>query len=334
MSAKIKLEGVSLWRRTQEENLYDLKRLVLRAMEGKNRRAHRRRVLHDVSLTIGAGEKVGIVGANGCGKSTLLKVVCGILRPTNGSVHVDGTIAPLIELGAGFDGEMSVIENIKYYGILLGYPRALIDERVSAILEFAELHDHADEPLKTLSSGMNARLGFAIATDTRPDILILDEILSVGDESFKRKCASRIRTFWDAHSTIIAVSHDLSFIRTQCRRAIWMEAGRVLMDGPAGEVADAYLESVSKRKVAADDPQAVRAALLRRVELRTPAELLIRGNGSDYESTKIFLIRDGRKIWIQDPAWLTQHGYTWPDDVELVDDQIMRSIPEIEAVSV
>jgi len=339
MSTKIILDDVSLWRRTQEENLYDLKRLVLRAMEGKHRQSHRRRVLHDVTLKVGAGEKLGIIGSNGSGKSTLLKVICGILRPTAGRIHVDGTLAPLIELGAGFDAEMSVIENILFYGILLGYSRTAIHARVEAILKFAELKDHADEPLKTLSSGMNARLGFAIATENRPDILILDEILSVGDESFRQKCAERIRTFWDAQSTIIAVSHDLNFIRTQCQRAIWMEEGRIRLDGPASDVADRYLESVLMINAARDLEERgrrefLRDELFRRVAHRQPAELLVRGHGFDYEGTKIFLIRDGTRTWIRDPAWLFAHGYRWPDDVELIDDSLIRSIPETEAASV
>jgi ABC-type polysaccharide/polyol phosphate transport system ATPase subunit len=251
MSAKIVLDNVTLVRRTQEENLYDLKRLLLRAMEGKHRKVHRRTVLKNVSLEIGLGEKLGIIGSNGSGKSTLLKVICRILRPTSGSVHVGGTIAPLIELGAGFDPEISVRENILYYGILLGYSLSAIEERVKSILDFAELHDHADEPLKTLSSGMNARLGFAIATETRPDILILDEVLSVGDEAFRQKCANRIRTFWDAHSTIIVVSHDLEFIRTQCDRTIYLEAGAIVKQGAPSETVDAYLHAVHGHQLVA-----------------------------------------------------------------------------------
>jgi ABC-type polysaccharide/polyol phosphate transport system ATPase subunit len=339
MSAKISLDDVSLWRRTQEEYLYDLKRLVLRALEGKHRRSNRRRVLHNVSLTVGAGEKLGIIGANGSGKSTLLKVICGILRPTSGRVHVDGTLAPLIELGAGFDAEMSVIENILFYGILLGYSRAGIHERVDRILTFAELNDHADEPLKTLSSGMNARLGFAIATETRPDILILDEILSVGDESFRQKCAERIKTFWDADSTIIAVSHDLHFIRTQCQRALWIEEGCIRMDGAADDVADGYLESVSMMTAARDleengRREFLREDLFRRAASRQPPQLLVRGRGFDYEGTKIFLVRDGTRSWIRDPAWLPAHGYRWPDDVELIDDGVIASIPVAETAAV
>jgi ABC-type polysaccharide/polyol phosphate transport system ATPase subunit len=244
VSAKIVLNSVSLSRRTQEEYSYDLKRIILRLIEGKHKKPRKRRVLDKVTLNVGAGEKLGIIGSNGSGKSTLLKVICGILRPSSGSVHVDGTISPLIELGAGFDGEISVIANIIYYGILLGYSRKAIEARVTPILDFAELHDHAQEPLKTLSSGMNARLGFAIATDTRPDILILDEVLAVGDERFREKCAARVRDFWDANSTIIVVSHDLEFIRTQCSHALWMDHGAIALAGDPNVVVNAYLDAV------------------------------------------------------------------------------------------
>lgn len=246
MTAKISLDAVSLSRRTQEEYSYDLKRVILRAIEGKHRMPKKRRVLDRVTLHVGAGEKLGIIGSNGSGKSTLLKVICGILRPTTGLVRVDGTISPLIELGAGFDGEITVIANIVYYGILLGYSRRDIESRVKSILDFAELHDHADEPLKTLSSGMNARLGFAIATETRPDILILDEVLSVGDERFREKCSARIRDFWDANSTIIVVSHDLEFIRTQCSNAVWIDHGRIVQTGDPDRVVGSYLEAVHR----------------------------------------------------------------------------------------
>ncbi len=249
MNAKIALQSVTLARRTQEEYSYDLKRVILRMIEGKHKRPRKRRVIDNVSIDVGAGEKVGIIGSNGSGKSTLLKLICGILRPTSGKVRVDGTISPLIELGAGFDGEITVIANIIYYGVLLGYTRSDIESRVKSILDFAELHDHAHEPLKTLSSGMNARLGFAIATETRPDILILDEVLAVGDERFREKCSARIRDFWDANSTILVVTHDMDFVRNQCSRAIWMDRGRVKLQADPNSVVDAYLDAVRQHKL-------------------------------------------------------------------------------------
>jgi len=241
---RIAFDDVSLYRRTQEELSYDLKRLIFRTITRQYVKPNRRRVLDHVTLRIESGEKVGILGTNGSGKSTLLKVVCRILTPTSGRVFVHGKIAPLIELGAGFESESSVVENIIYYGMLLGFSRNDMRQRTKSILDFAELHDHAGEPLKTLSSGMYARLGFAIATEVRPDILLLDEVLSVGDERFKMKCKERIQRFWDDHSTIIVVSHDLDFLASSCERVIWLDAGRVVAIGPAEPIVRSYYDSV------------------------------------------------------------------------------------------
>ena len=191
------------------------------------------------------GEKIGVVGANGSGKSTLLKIISGILKPTSGIVRVRGQVAPLIELGAGFDGEISVLDNILLYGVLLGFSRAEMKARAHSILEFAELEDYVLVPVKGLSSGMVARLGFAIATDVQPDILILDEVLSVGDESFKNKCKQRMDKFWDANATVLVVSHDLEFIQESCDQAIWLSKGKVQLVGNASEAVKYYLESVS-----------------------------------------------------------------------------------------
>jgi ABC-2 type transport system ATP-binding protein len=251
----IELRDVSLWRRTQEELAYDLKRIIIQSLERRYRRPARRRVLAGVDLRVERGEKVGIIGPNGAGKSTLLKVICGILPTTYGEVKVQGSIAPLIELGAGFDEDLSVVENIIYYGVLLGYSRDEMRARVASILEFAELHDYARSPLKALSSGMNARLGFAIATEKRPDILILDEVLAVGDESFKLKSTQRMNEFWDAHCTILVVSHGLDFIAAQCDRAIWLDQGKIVASGPAREITERYLEHVYAA-LPADDDQA------------------------------------------------------------------------------
>lgn len=240
----IELRDVSLWRRTQEELAYDLKRIVLQSLEGHFKRPVQRCVLQGIDLTIERGEKFGIIGPNGAGKSTLLKIICGILRATTGDVRVDGRIAPLIELGAGFDNDLSVIDNIIYYGVLLGFARAEMRARIGPILEFAELEDYGKAPLKALSSGMVARLGFAIATDHRPDILILDEVFAVGDASFSRKSLARMEEFWDAHSTILFVSHGLDFIATECDRALWLDQGTIVDVGPADDVCKRYLNSV------------------------------------------------------------------------------------------
>ncbi|MEX0270518.1 ABC transporter ATP-binding protein [Leptolyngbyaceae cyanobacterium UHCC 1019] len=244
----IRLDNVSLIRRTQEEFSYDLKKTLLSFLEGKYRKPSRRCVLDNISLVVEAGEKVGIIGSNGSGKSTLLKVICKILEPTSGKVRVKGTIAPLIELGAGFDSDMSVMENIILYGVMLGFTEQEMRRRIPEILEFAELEDYTSVPVKALSSGMVARLGFAIATDIQPDILILDEVLSVGDESFKNKSKQRIEKFWQDHATILLVSHDLNFLQKSCERIIWLEKGRVKQIGDAEEIIQAYLESVNLAK--------------------------------------------------------------------------------------
>ena len=242
----IRLDKVSLWRRTQEEFSYDLKKTVLSILEGKYRQPAKNLVLDKIDLVVESGEKIGIIGGNGAGKSTLLKVICGILQPTSGNVRVRGNIAPLIELGAGFDGDISVTDNIILYGVLLGFSRDEIRQRVPEILAFAELEDYALVPVKGLSSGMVARLGFAIATDVQPDILILDEVLSVGDESFKNKCKQRIDKFWSGNATVLVVSHDLEFIRQSCERAIWLKKGKLTFAGNATETIDFYLNYVNQ----------------------------------------------------------------------------------------
>ncbi|MEA5549971.1 ABC transporter ATP-binding protein [Anabaena cylindrica UHCC 0172] len=240
----IRLDNVSLWRRTQEEFSYDLKKTLLSILEGKYRQPAKKLVLDNVDLVVDKGEKIGIIGANGSGKSTLLKIISGILQPTTGTVRVRGQVAPLIELGAGFDPDISVMDNILLYGVLLGFSRAEMKARAHSILEFAELEDYALVPVKGLSSGMVARLGFSIATDVQPDILILDEVLSVGDESFKNKSKQRIDKFWDDNVTILVVSHDLGFVKQSCHRAIWINKGKIIFSGNASQTVDYYLNGL------------------------------------------------------------------------------------------
>jgi ABC-type polysaccharide/polyol phosphate transport system ATPase subunit len=201
-------------------------------------------VIDKIDLVVTRGEKIGIIGSNGSGKSTLLKIISGILQPTTGTVRVRGNIAPLIELVAGFDEEISVMDNILLYGVLLGFSMAEMRERSQSILEFAELQDYALVPVKGLSSGMVARLGFAIATDVQPDILILDEVLSVGDESFKHKCKQRIDKFWDNNATVLVVSHDLNFVQQSCNRGVWLDQGKIRFIGNADETVKCYLDSL------------------------------------------------------------------------------------------
>lgn len=183
--------------------------------------------LRDISFTIGQGEAVGIVGLNGSGKSTLLKTISGVMEPTQGTVKTNGTIAPMIELGAGFDLDLTARENIYLNGAVLGYPRAFMKTQVQRIIEFAELESFIEVPVKNYSSGMTARLGFAIATVSQPDILILDEVLSVGDYKFQEKSLARTREIIDSGATVLFVSHSAQQVASICQRIIWLEEGRI-----------------------------------------------------------------------------------------------------------
>lgn len=197
--------------------------------------------LHDIDFTINRGDVYGIVGTNGSGKSTLLKIIAGVLEPTKGTCSINGSIAPLIELGAGFDAELSARENTYLNGALLGYSKQFIDENFDSIVDFAEVRDFIDMPLKNYSSGMVARIAFAIATATTPDILVVDEALSVGDFLFQEKCERRIADLVDNHgTTLLFVSHSIDQVERVCKQAVWIEKGHMRMKGKAEEVCEAY----------------------------------------------------------------------------------------------
>ena len=196
--------------------------------------------LSDVSLDIMPGDFYGLIGLNGSGKSTLLKIISGVYKPSAGKVTVRGTIAPLIELGAGFDMDLTARENIYLNGTVLGYTPKYIDSKFEDIVEFSELRDFLDVPLKNYSSGMTARLAFAVATMTKPDILIADEILSVGDFLFQQKCEKRMAELMSGGTTVILVSHSIKQIERMCNRVTWLEKGRVRMTGDVKTVCDAY----------------------------------------------------------------------------------------------
>lgn len=196
--------------------------------------------VNNISFEVNKGEIFGIVGTNGSGKSTLLKMIAGVLTPTTGEVETKGKIAPLIELGAGFDAELTGKENIYLNGAVLGYSKSFIDEHYDEIVDFAEIKDFMDMPLKNYSSGMVSRIAFSIATAVKPDILIADEILSVGDFRFQEKCMERIRGLMKDGATILLVSHSIDQIRSLCDRALWIEKGDLKMIGNANEVCDAY----------------------------------------------------------------------------------------------
>lgn len=196
--------------------------------------------LKNISFMINRGEAVALIGPNGCGKSTTLKTIAGVLYPTSGSVQVHGEIAPLIELGAGFDLDLTARENIFLNGAVLGYDHDFMEEHFNSIMDFAELWEFVDVPVKNFSSGMVARLGFSIATEVTAEILIVDEILGVGDFRFQQKCHERMDKMLANGTTLLLVSHTDEQVRKLCSRAIWIDHGMVQMDGPVNEVCDAY----------------------------------------------------------------------------------------------
>ncbi|MFU0826461.1 MAG: Leukotoxin translocation ATP-binding protein LktB [Lachnoclostridium sp.] len=198
--------------------------------------------LKDVSLQVKKGDRLGILGLNGAGKSTLLKIIAGVLKPTEGTVTVKGKIAPLLELGAGFEPQYTGAENIYLYGAVLGYSREFIAEKYDEIVAFSELGKFIDVPLKNYSSGMRSRLGFAIATIVEPDVLILDEVLSVGDAKFKKKCEAKIQSMFDKGVTVLFVSHSLPQVQKICNKAILLEQGRIVASGDIDEVSAIYEE--------------------------------------------------------------------------------------------
>lgn len=199
--------------------------------------------LQGVSFEVMRGDSVGLVGLNGSGKSTMLKVIAGVLKPTEGKVVVNGTIAPLIELGAGFDMDLTARENVFLNGALLGYNRARMEEQYPDIVEFSELGEFMDVPVKNFSSGMVSRLAFAIATIGTPDILIVDEVLSVGDFHFQEKCEARIQNMRDHGTTILFVSHSLEQVKKICNKMAWLEKGHLKMFGNTEDICDIYAQS-------------------------------------------------------------------------------------------
>jgi len=196
--------------------------------------------LKDINITVNKGEVVGLMGLNGSGKSTLLKIIAGVMKPTTGKVTVKGSVAPLIEVGAGFNPDLTGRENIFLNGYLLGFSKQYINEHMQEIIDFAELGEFIDVPLKNYSSGMKSRLGFSIATAVNPQILIVDEVLSVGDFKFQQKCHKKIQELMSGNTTVFIVSHNISQIRELCTRCIWLEKGKITAEGSAQEICDKY----------------------------------------------------------------------------------------------
>lgn len=218
-----------------------IKGLVLRPREALRRmRLLQREVLHDISFEVRRGESVGIIGRNGVGKSTILALIAGVLRPTSGRVVVNGRVSPLLELGAGFHPELSGRDNILLNGVLLGMRRDEVSRKAADIIAFSELEDSIDEPLRVYSSGMTARLGFAVAVHLEPEILLIDESLTVGDEVFQEKCVAKVAELHQRGVTTLLVSHDLRSVARLCSRAMVLEARRVAFAGSASDAVEFY----------------------------------------------------------------------------------------------
>lgn len=203
--------------------------------------------LNDISFEVEKGERLGILGFNGAGKSTLLKTIVGVMKPTQGKVRKQGVIAPLLELGAGFDMNYTGRENIYLYGAIMGYSRDFLNSKYDEIVEFSELKKFIDTPLKNYSSGMKARLGFSIATAVEPEILILDEVLSVGDAKFRKKCISKVQSMMENNVTVLFVSHNIDQVKSICNRAILLEKGSIAKAGDVEEVCSYYEEKIHKK---------------------------------------------------------------------------------------
>jgi ABC-type polysaccharide/polyol phosphate transport system ATPase subunit len=239
MPESIVITDVSLRYRLAKQRMPSLKEFAIHWLKGALR-YETLWALRGVSVTVERGEKLGLIGPNGAGKSTLLKVISGILKPTTGSLKVSGLIAPILELGTGFDYELTGRENLFLNALLLGHTRREVEAAADDIIEFSELGDFIDAPVRNYSSGMLARLGFAIATAWKPDILILDEVLAVGDTHFRLKSERRMKSLHDAGTTMIMVSHEGLAVRRNCTRCLWLDHGAVRGDGPVDEVVDAY----------------------------------------------------------------------------------------------
>ena len=237
----IEVDNVSLRYNKPTEKVGTLKEFVIRLFKGKLR-YNAFWVLNDISVEVKKGESLALIGLNGCGKTTLLKTIAGILEPTKGEIRLGGTIAPLINLGAGFDMDSTAKENVFLNGAILGYSKKEMQEKYESIVEFAELKDFMNVPIKNFSSGMLSRLGFAIAVDVKPDILLVDEVLSVGDMNFRRKCQNKIEEMLKGGTTLVYVSHNMNEVTRLCKNALWIKDNHMHMYGPSEEVVKKYLE--------------------------------------------------------------------------------------------
>jgi lipopolysaccharide transport system ATP-binding protein len=237
----IRVENATVRFNMASEKIDNIKEYFVKLIKGS---LHFREflALKNINLEVKQGESWGIIGSNGAGKSTLLKLICGIIAPSTGSVTINGSISPMLELGAGFDPNLTAGENIYLEGALLGHTRSFMQEHYNEIVEFSELKDFLDMPIKNYSSGMQARMAFSVATVVKPKILIVDEVLAVGDAAFQRKCETRIHEMLKSATTLLFVSHDSSMIERLCNKALWLRKGEAVMTGGAKEVCAAYAE--------------------------------------------------------------------------------------------
>ncbi len=240
----IKVNNVSMEFNLNRGKVRSLKERLFAKVEDELANSQMFKALEDVSFEINKGEIFGIIGRNGAGKSTLLKILAGIMKPTKGIVEVSGSIAPMIELGTGFDFELSALENIYLSGSILGYNKKFLDSKVVEVFNFSELWDFKDVPVKYFSSGMVARLAFAISTIVIPDILIVDEILSVGDMAFQKKSYARMMELMNSGTTVVYVSHDVKTLGSMCNRILWLDKGHVKMIGEAAEISENYIKEI------------------------------------------------------------------------------------------
>jgi ABC-type polysaccharide/polyol phosphate transport system ATPase subunit len=246
----ISVDGVSKSFRIYRRHETTLKETILRRRRGEWEEL---RAADNLSFTVPRGQALGVIGPNGAGKSTLLKLLARILEPDKGKVVIEGRVSALLELGAGFHPEYSAVENIFLSGAFYGMSRAQLKPRIDSIIEFAELERFADNPVKTYSSGMYARLGFAIAVSVEPDVLLCDEVLAVGDESFRQRCYDRMLEFRDAGRTLVLVTHDLGAVHQFCDRALWLQGGVIERDGDPRDVVRAYIREVNAGDEAASE---------------------------------------------------------------------------------
>ena len=235
----ITLENVTVRYKVAKEQVRTFKEYAIRRIQGRIQEDEFL-ALKDINLNVEKGEVFGLIGANGAGKTTLLRLVARVMRPSQGRVRVVGSVAPLLAMGAGFHNELTGRENVYLNGAMLGFTKEEMDEKFSRIVDFAEIWDFIDAPLRTYSSGMMARLGFAVATDSMPDILIVDEVLSVGDSAFQEKSYNRIQSFQNNGATTLLVTHGMETVKKMCTRVAWLDSGEIRQIGNPGEVVDAY----------------------------------------------------------------------------------------------